>query len=547
MGGVDKCDPYDRGDTCEFLREHEASVLDWHATDKPTCQRVASSKSGHMRETVPSEEECGLWVSQWRLRRVIASTSAFADICKAVSQLKSLSVKQLKRSSDSQKISFLINLYNLISLHATVLLPWPSVSDAPGRCRWQSLARYQIGDIELSLLQIEYALLRSRLVSWPMPTVPHCPDVRTPSPSDIKHLSSLLPKQVDVRVLMALALPFRSSYACFVYLGDQSDPSLDHAQSLQKELFDLVADFLVRRIKCYSDESKLLLPKVLRRYMQDVILFRKSYEKHIPSSLENVSPLALDNSGKALEGCGGADDSLEVLRSVKSALRPFFPSRKRSSEDVEPRGSSSFQQGASDQLSEDQSSYLAGPDSDRGGWDKAAGSELHVASPSLMLHRYSRPSSFGDKIIAESEFQQLHQILSSELRIKDRTYHFKTYSNCFLGSDAVECLSNYAPGGCQDQALAIGNNLIEFGVMHHVVDDHWLKPKDLFYALSKPTSGSQITPFLSFIMHHIGESSQTLLSHQVSTSDDMNFSVLYLPEDFRFGVPLKPMNMKSGD
>jgi hypothetical protein len=87
----------------------------------------------------------------------------------------------------------------------------------------------------------------------------------------------------------------------------------------------------------------------------------------------------------------------------------------------------------------------------------------------------------------------------------------------------------------------VGNNLIEFGVMHHVLDDHWLRPKrDLFYCLgSSSTSGRQMTPFLSFIMHHISESSYTLLHHQLSSSDDLSFSVLYLPEDFRFKVPLK--------
>lgn len=588
-GAADSVQPYQDPDPTEYLQFREVGILNWRSTAHTSELAGApsprdDSQEGEVAagtEEAYSHSLCGVWLSQWRLRRAVACTTAFAEICVEVSNLKSLPVKQLKKAGEADKLAFLINLYNLISLHASVLMPWPHVDDLQGRCRWQAQARYQVGDLQLSLLQIEYALLRTRLVSRPPPTIPQCFSFSVPSPADIKHLSSLLPKTVDVRALMALALPFRSSPPCYVYLSsvnEQLDGS-DNTGALQRELFHLVSELLVSRIRCYSVESKVVVPKVLRRYLEDILLFRKSYGK---VSTDPSPQLQLDDNGAGLversslisssrgendsvaarssqrlssslpderggSGSGGRSSSTAAHVSVRGLSVDINQALRVLKESLSPPPvlgktelSTDLDEGGVPTRSRDE---RTGDDllaTHAGDWERAAG--LESTSPqarSSMLHRYSKPC-FGDKIIAESEFQQLRQILATEVKIKNRTYHLKTYPDCFLGTDAVACLSNYIPGGSQSEAIAVGNNLIEFGVMRHVLGEHWLKPKDLFYSLGGTSaSGRQMTPLLSFIMHHISEHSYSLLHHQLSSSDDLSFSVLYLPEDFRFKVPLK--------
>lgn len=583
-GGADnRAQPYQDEDPTEFLQRREVGILNWRSTAQSSevgTKASASTGSSDLtddKEAVDkaySPELCGVWLAQWRLRRSIASTTAFSEICIEVSNLKSLPIKQLKKAGDADKLSFLINLYNLISLHASIMLPWPHVDDIQGRCRWQAQARYQIGDIQLSLLQIEYALLRTRLVSKPLPTIPQCFDVPVPSPTDIKHLSSLLPKTVDVRALMALALPFRSSNYCYIYLSSITEVAegVNNLSILQRELYLMVSEYLVSRIRCYSVESKVVVPKVLRRYLEDILLFRKTYEKvstgaspQIPyddgaNLMERSSVVSSRNESESLapssqtfSHCGSLVDDNRASGSVgKSSIAAGVVVRGQSvdinaalrtlKETLRPRvlGKKDFDSALEGAAPFPDKNEKTNDVEHQGDWEKAAGLESGAPQArSSMLQLYSKPC-FGDKIIAESEFQQLRQILASELKIKNRTYHLKTYNNCFLGSDAVNCLGSYIPGGSEAEAISVGNNLIEYGVIRHVLDDHWLKPKDLFYSLgSTSASGRQMTPFLSFIMHHISENTYNLLNHQISSSDDMSFSVLYLPEDFRFKVPLK--------
>jgi len=65
--------------------------------------------------------------------------------------------------------------------------------------------------------------------------------------------------------------------------------------------------------------------------------------------------------------------------------------------------------------------------------------------------------------------------------IKDRKYLSKNYPNCFLGKEAVDWLVFNA--GCKNRkdALKLGNDLMDKGVFKHVVGEHKLKDKDLFY------------------------------------------------------------------
>jgi len=72
---------------------------------------------------------------------------------------------------------------------------------------------------------------------------------------------------------------------------------------------------------------------------------------------------------------------------------------------------------------------------------------------------------------------QLYRVLE----IKDRTYHFRTYKSCFLGSDCVAFIIALGLARTIEQAEALGNSLISKRLIQHVTNDHGLKNAYLFY------------------------------------------------------------------
>ena len=69
------------------------------------------------------------------------------------------------------------------------------------------------------------------------------------------------------------------------------------------------------------------------------------------------------------------------------------------------------------------------------------------------------------------------------LDIQDRRYGFpaKTYPKCFVGSEAVQALVDEGVASDGDDAVHIGNMLLNAGVFHHVQHAHTFKAEYLFY------------------------------------------------------------------
>lgn len=66
------------------------------------------------------------------------------------------------------------------------------------------------------------------------------------------------------------------------------------------------------------------------------------------------------------------------------------------------------------------------------------------------------------------------------IQIKDRQYKLRVYPRCFVGSEAVAWLThhlNISP----EEAVKIGQRLIDEKWIHHVVDEHPFQDKYLFY------------------------------------------------------------------
>jgi len=67
--------------------------------------------------------------------------------------------------------------------------------------------------------------------------------------------------------------------------------------------------------------------------------------------------------------------------------------------------------------------------------------------------------------------------------LKDRKYLGKTYENCFLGKEAVDWLMFNAGCKTRKDAVKLGNEIYEKKIFDHVLGEHTLKDKDLFYKL----------------------------------------------------------------
>lgn len=64
--------------------------------------------------------------------------------------------------------------------------------------------------------------------------------------------------------------------------------------------------------------------------------------------------------------------------------------------------------------------------------------------------------------------------------VATRTYHGKSYDDCFVGAEAVDWIARrYALS--REEALELGQKLINLGLVHHVVDEHPFRDGHYFF------------------------------------------------------------------
>lgn len=66
------------------------------------------------------------------------------------------------------------------------------------------------------------------------------------------------------------------------------------------------------------------------------------------------------------------------------------------------------------------------------------------------------------------------------IEIKDRRYRLRTFSNCFVGNEAINWLMQYQKA-TREEAIRIGQILVEKSIFHHVADEHTFEDGYLFY------------------------------------------------------------------
>lgn len=111
----------------------------------------------------------------------------------------------------------------------------------------------------------------------------------------------------------------------------------------------------------------------------------------------------------------------------------------------------------------------------------------------------------------EARLVAVAQEMTEKIEVKDRSYHFKTHKNCFIGKVRADALLSppdrtwFCSWACQRafklqeavkflvwsgraaniaEALALGNALMQRGVFSHITNDHSFKNEDLFYCFN---------------------------------------------------------------
>jgi len=116
----------------------------------------------------------------------------------------------------------------------------------------------------------------------------------------------------------------------------------------------------------------------------------------------------------------------------------------------------------------------------------AIGQALQAAG---LIYHVAREQPFADQdlffrvsqIPANWSIERFYSLIRSEagFAVADRSYMGTKYSKIFVGSEAVAWIQ--AQGHTLNQALSMGQRLIDLSIAHHVADEHPFKNEKLYY------------------------------------------------------------------
>ena len=116
----------------------------------------------------------------------------------------------------------------------------------------------------------------------------------------------------------------------------------------------------------------------------------------------------------------------------------------------------------------------------------AIGQALQAAG---LIYHVAREQPFSDEenffrvaqIPARWNVESFYALCRSEsgFSVLDRSYRGAKYQRCFIGSEAVEWMQSQ--GRTVNEALSMGQQLVDLSLIHHVLDEHPFKNEKLFY------------------------------------------------------------------
>lgn len=101
---------------------------------------------------------------------------------------------------------------------------------------------------------------------------------------------------------------------------------------------------------------------------------------------------------------------------------------------------------------------------------------------SQILTSNSEPKSNSQRISVRQLATEMHS--EKGVEIKTRRYKLMLFQRCFLGTEAVDWIVNQVKISRED-AIALGQKMLDKGIFQHVTNEHQFKDEPLFYRFNE--------------------------------------------------------------
>jgi len=88
--------------------------------------------------------------------------------------------------------------------------------------------------------------------------------------------------------------------------------------------------------------------------------------------------------------------------------------------------------------------------------------------------------------MTQDDIDHLSEKFKQGVVIKDRRWYFKIYPACFVGNEAVQWFIKEGKCKTKEEAVLLGQKLMDEGIFCHVVEDHQFENAKLFYKFNNP-------------------------------------------------------------
>mmetsp|Transcript_12240 Transcript_12240/g.24968 ORF Transcript_12240/g.24968 Transcript_12240/m.24968 type:complete len:98 (+) Transcript_12240:350-643(+) len=82
-------------------------------------------------------------------------------------------------------------------------------------------------------------------------------------------------------------------------------------------------------------------------------------------------------------------------------------------------------------------------------------------------------------------YTDMVESFTASVKRKTRRWGFKMYPNCFVGAEAVNFLVEAGYAKSREQAVILGQRMMDDGLFAHVKNEHPFKDKKLFYEFTQ--------------------------------------------------------------
>eukprot|EP00959_Pyramimonas_sp_CCMP1952_P016413 348063-Pyramimonas_sp.AAC.3 len=79
----------------------------------------------------------------------------------------------------------------------------------------------------------------------------------------------------------------------------------------------------------------------------------------------------------------------------------------------------------------------------------------------------------------------LARFIRTHVEVKDRRYHMTTYKQCALGTEIAACLVQSKIASSAEEAVRLGQLLVDCSLLEHVTKDHGFKDEELYYRFAE--------------------------------------------------------------